>query len=306
MPFILRKLNEYADDQRLELKMIGGGDRVAFTTSTAFYRDATGPMRVDGLFMSVKTYRGAVVEKRLYWDWSVVGKFKNGEPYPSGILMVVTRLDSGAKQIIEAWDLSRDRQTLTQLTMLGDSKFRREWVRVPQPEPEPVKHPKVLTRKGTLLVGVMRGWDIVPEDDEPVAAFAALKVLQFGNRDTHYASPLRDDVKESTTQVMAGQANPVWNQVFHFPIATEDDEHNVLLVQLWNRENEDEEVLIGTIRVPVPWVFNGFGSELGPAGLSSYESTFKLKRGDVLDPTAKSTYGGGRVTLRFSYQPDFS
>lgn len=306
VPFILRKVHEYADEQRMEIRMMGGGKRVSFTTTTAFYTDASGPLRVDGLFQSVRTFRGAVVEKRIYFDWSTVGRYQSGEPYPSGVLMVVSRLDAGKKQSIEAFDLSRDRQTLTQLTMVGDAKFRQEWRRVPQPAPQLVRVPKVLTRKGSLLVGVLRAWDLTPEDDQPVAAFAALKMVPFANSDVHYAQPLRDDSKEETTAVIEGEANPEWRQVFSFDVQPEEDAHSVLLLQAWNRESDDEEVLIGTLRVPVPFIFNGYGSELGPAGISSYEATFKLRRGDLLDPSAKSVYGGGRITLRFSYTPDFN
>jgi hypothetical protein len=58
------------------------------------------------------------------------------------------------------------------------------------------------------------------------------------------------------------------------------------------------------VRVPVPWLFNGCGSDQGPLSFASYEGSFKLKRGDSLDPTQKLKYAGGRVRLRLSYVPN--
>jgi hypothetical protein len=108
-------------------------------------------------------------------------------------------------------------------------------------------------------------------------------------------------------------------------VAAPKDNHDLLIVQVVSRSVQ-QDVLLGHVRVPVPWISNGsapprlrrsppcrvltqrarcsFGCERGPDSIVSYEGTFKLRRGDKLDPTAKAKYEGGRVVLRVSYTPD--
>lgn len=305
VPFVLRKLLETVDETTLEVRVYKGGSEISFDTSTSYFKEKSGMLRIDELFQSTKTFSGQMVEKRLYWDFSSMGQIVKGQPYPSGILVTVTRVNADSPQVVEAWDLSKDRQTLSRLAMIKELKLRQVYVRDHDIPRSIVRHPKVATRPGTVVVAVLRGVDLSPEDNPMVNAFAALKVITFSNKDMRYTQPFDDDdPKEEMTQVQEQDGCPEWGQVFSFKVNPEANYHSILQCMVWNQEGEDEEVLIGSCRIPVPWIFNGFGSDLGPSGVSSFESSFKLKRGDSLDPTQKIKYGGGRIRLKLSFQPD--
>ncbi len=47
-------------------------------------------------------------------------------------------------------------------------------------------------------------------------------------------------------------------KAFQFSIRQHKGIHNILVVQVWNSVTDDEQTLIGTCRIPIPWIFNGF------------------------------------------------
>jgi len=227
--------------------------------------------------------------------------------------MRVTRLGSDIGDMVEAWDLSSDGNTLTQLIMVTDlaPKFKRTYVRIPENEEAKLpKPPKLVVRDGVLTLVVIAAHDLVPPTDDaeplpvPCHALAVLKLLQFGNKDIRYADPINSPVEEQTRVFEDDDRNPQWNQVFQFPVKNMPNTHSALILEMWNKEKENEEAHIGLLRIPLPWIYNSYSSDMGPLTISSYQVTFKLRSGDrLLDPTAKAKYGGGRVTLKITYQP---
>jgi len=316
VPWALRKMEEVRSEEKLAVQVMKGGSEISFARSNIFYQEVPEALKIDSQFQSVKTYRGTIQETRLYWDTSnmPLASLKNkNEAYPSPILMRVTRLGSDIGDMVEAWDLSGDGNTLTQLIMVTDlaPKFKRVYVRIPENEDSKLpKPPKLVVRDGTLTVVVIAAHDLVPPADDadpspvPCHALAVLKLLQFGNKDIRYADPINAPVEEQTRVFEDDDRNPQWNQIFHFSVKAMPNTHYALILEMWNKEKENEEAHIGLLRIPLPWIYNSYASEMGPLVISSYQVTFKLRSGDrLLDPTAKAKYGGGRVSLKISYQP---
>jgi hexosaminidase len=127
-----------------------------------------------------------------------------------------------------------------------ERRYKKTFVRIPEEPQERVIHPKLTTRPGRLFAVVMYARDLVPEEKPDVSAFVGCRVLTFADDDLHYERPIdQAEQKEQMTPVMPGTANPVYNQIFEFQVRPEKDFHTILVLQVWNRESDEEEVLIG-------------------------------------------------------------
>lgn len=84
-PFVLRNLKE--EEETFSLQVGKGGLSVNMVTETGVFKDETGFMLIDENFQAVKTWRGNIVERRLYWDHYNMPKPEPFKPYPTPVLI---------------------------------------------------------------------------------------------------------------------------------------------------------------------------------------------------------------------------
>lgn len=294
-----------ADRETVQIKASSGGNEIAISRFNKYVKEQGDKISVNGqVYQSVKTYRGAMNETRCYWDHSqVLDKDEKDPmfPYPPPVLMMVTHSHTkGVPEIVDAWELSRDASKLTQLTLVKGcaTHFKRVYFKEP-PVNKFQKVPKVLTKAGTLLVAVISGKDLQASPEEKPTTIITLRASQFKNSDVECRKALRQGDVQRTRQLEGNSVR--WNQVFEIPIRPDKETYDVLAVQAWT-VGAKEEKLLGTARVPLPWVFNGYSTELGPYMINSFQACFKLKEGDSLDPLVKRKYLGASLTLKFAFK----
>eukprot|EP01006_Ploeotia_vitrea_P052710 TRINITY_DN67718_c7_g21_i1.p1 TRINITY_DN67718_c7_g21~~TRINITY_DN67718_c7_g21_i1.p1 ORF type:complete len:556 (-),score=269.87 TRINITY_DN67718_c7_g21_i1:114-1736(-) len=311
-PFVVRQLvkaaAESGSDEILDIQIQRGGRGVAMTWKNDYFKESTGPLRIDGLFQSVKTFKGTIEEKRLYWDRTDIDLMVKHTRFPSMVLMAITRLTSHAKnigEIVEAWSLSPNGKTLRILGMLEKLgiRYQRTYERVPEQKIERMPPPKVATPPGVLTVAIIGGRNLIPKNDKTSAVYAILKLASFENSDKRYKRPMPTDNPDQETRAFP-TPNPIWNQVFNFNVESEPDAHNCLVVSVMLRNQTTFESSVACVcRVPVPWLYNSSGAQLGSGAIVSYQCVLKMKRGSNLDPTKKGKYHSGRVEMRFRFKP---